>query len=212
MGPLKEIEDDLKSTYSILTERGILSGFYFGIVFTVILLSIKEFTSYGNSLILLFAMSVFIGLIISNISYECLMPIFRHYSDKIVLKYAKKVIQETKPSEKSDEPKLLFRDYDDLRKFREKYLSNNEVPYKNQILTHLKLRQDLTYIASTNLAAILILIGLEFKFEPNSTEINLLLPILGITLISSGVGIFMRAKFLGKYIGYAQSDTFQTKS
>ncbi len=188
----KEIEENIKSTYSLLTERGILGGMYFGLMTFCMLLSVKDFQVFFQNFPWVLLVSTIIGIIISNISYELFLPVFR-ISNKIVLNSANNILV------------TKFANYKTLRKFREDFLaedSNSQL--KGRIKVDEKQRQTLTYLASTCIVTFLFHILIYRLYETDSRVVIMVFSIAGFVMISTFIGIIARANSLGCYIGLAQ--------
>ncbi|MCF6130603.1 hypothetical protein L1S35_13040 [Flavobacterium sp. AS60] len=193
MGTLKDIEDNMKSTYSLLSERGILGGLYFGIIIFCILLSIKNFDDNKDFFPWIILMTTVIGIIMSNISYELFMPLFRLISNPVVLARANVINTKEK-----------FKDYKEIRVFRESFLNKvGNDHLKNKIKNDEKLRQTSTYLASTNIVTSLFLFLCNNCYTLNVTLKYFVMMTLGFMFLATLIGIFSRARSLGFYIGLA---------
>ncbi len=194
MGTLKNIEDNLKSTYSLLSERGILGGLYFGSILFIIIIQLPDRLNIEYPWILL--VTSLLGILISNISYELFLPVFRFISRGLVLKGANNAISNNKDD-------MQFRKYEDLREYREIFLnSESNLHLKDRIKGHENLRITLTYIASTNITSLVFMIIFSTYFQISRELIFLIYFTIFFAFISTLIGILMRAYFLGKYIGY----------
>ncbi len=197
MKVLKDVEENIKYSYSLLSERGILGGLYFGIAMFCILFSIPQFYKDENIFPWILLITTVIGVIVSNISYELFMPLIRLISNPIVRLRANNAI-------KLKERK--FNTYDELRTFREEYLNGVEnIHFKEKIKNDEKLRQTMTYLASTN---IIIFIFLAICCNYFTTDAIIIL-FIRLTLYFIGlatlVGILARSWSLGFLIGIARN-------
>jgi hypothetical protein len=178
----------------LLSERGILGGVYFGIIFFALTSSALAFdvTKYGFPWILL--MTTLIGIIISYISYEICLPLFKWISKGLVLRGANYNIG-----------KNHFKEYKDVRNFRETFLNENSNPHiKERIRGYLKIRITLTYLAATNITAFSFLCIFKSYFETNEILTFLIFLTIIFVFISSLIGILTRSWSLGLYIGLAK--------
>lgn len=196
MSVLKDFEDNLKSSYSLLSERGILGGIYLGIILFGLLITASSFDAnkYGFQWILL--ITTVLGIIIGNISYELFMPLFRLISQIIVLNGANNTIGEK-----------YFVKYNEVRNFREAFLNKNSNKHlKDRIQCQEKFRITLTYFASTNITAFAFTLITNKTLNPSHDFIILVYMTIFFVLISTFVGILSRAWSLGVYIGLAYNE------
>lgn len=193
MAEIKDIEENMKSTYSLITERGILGGLYFGFLLFCIFLSIPKFNSNKEIFPWVLLINAVVGIIISNISYELFLPLFRLISGPLVKIKANKIRTTGK-----------FNDYKELRAFREEFLNDDANTHlKGRIKSDEKIRQTLTYIASTNMVIFGFSIICFSVYRTDESFKFLIDVIIGFVFISTFAGILLRAWSLGSYIGLA---------
>jgi hypothetical protein len=143
-----------------------------------------------------------IGIIISNISFEALIPVY-NLTRHIVLKKANSIIDHKQ-----------FNNYNELRLYREEYLSNgSNIQIKERIRGHEKYRTTLTYINSTSVASFLFVLYFNWKISIVDVHLSSLLQtIITFVFIVTLIGIFRRANSLGLYIGLAYKNDNPTNS
>lgn len=196
MSTIKDVEDNLKTTYSLLSERGILGGIYLGIILFGLLITTSSFdaSKYGFPWILL--ITTILGIIISNISYELFMPMFRLFSKELVMKGANKTIG-----------KKHFVKYEEVRNFREVFLNKDlNMHLKERIRGHEKLRVTLTYLAATNITSFGFILISSIFLKPTLELLFLIYTIVSFVFVSTSVGILTRAWAQGIYIGLAYNE------
>ncbi len=199
---LKDIEDNLQSAYSLLSERGILGGLYFGIILFSLIISTPNLVDSRIGFLWILLITTAIGIIISNISYEFLMPLFRFVSKWLVLRGAKKTGRG-----------VDFKSYSDLRNYRERFLQTSSNSHlKNRIRGHEKLRITLTYIACTNVILIVLVKRFSTMFKPDSTLLEIAYVLIIFVFIATLVGILSRAWSLGEYIGLGWNEEHEAQS
>ena len=195
MAGIKDVGENLKSTYSLISERNVLAGFYFGIVLFATFLATSEIKEYKDFLPWILIMTLIFGIIISNIAHELLLSVFRFISSPVVRKSTNKVVAEKDK---------VFINYKEIRKFRELFLSSDDnLHLKTRIKKDEKLRQTLTSIASTNIVNFLFQIAIINLYETRSNLITLIFLVMGFIFISTLIGIIIRAQSLGRHIGIA---------
>lgn len=196
MSAIKDIEENLKSTYSLLSERGILGGIYLGIIIFSLLLSTSSFdaSKYGIPWILL--LTTILGIILSNISYELFMPMFRLISKGLVLYGANKSIG-----------RKQFTKYTEVRNFRETFLNKDlNMHIKERIRGQEKFRITLTYLAATNITAFGFIVVSNSLLKPIPNVVYLIYIMVLFVFISTLAGILTRAWSLGIYVGLAYNE------
>lgn len=191
----KEV-DSIVSAFSFISERGVLSGIYLGSFCFGLVLSNDQFTSDVYSW--LAGICFLIGLILSNITYEFLLTPYRWFTEPVAVKSFHKTVQ-------LDSAKTEIKNYQDLRKFRERFLVSTDSPerLKNSILKDEKLRQTLTYISSSS---ILILIGLiaasqDINFSKETIRLETWIALY--VLIATLLGEISRSASIGRFLGFS---------
>ena len=186
---------NLGEIFSYVTERGVLSGLYIGIIaFGIFVGSEQEVTADAYPWILLIC--TILGLIIGNITYEVLIPILRLISDPLLVRSFHKVA--------GKDAKRKYPTYNDIRTLREKCLvSDCPERLKGDVVKDEKLRMTLAYLVTSSIACYLLIIIAERLVHVNDVVIIAEKTIVGYTFFATLIGRFGRVWSLGKSIGRA---------
>lgn len=165
----------------------LVAGFFNGAEFN--LKDLKEI-----SFILPFVL--IIGMIVSHLFYEALLPIHRILSIPKVLQGYREVAKEIKDSKSQD--------YEFLRSFRHEFLgSNAPESLKYELNKDMELRQFLTYLFSSSIGAIFFIIPLGLWLNEKKGIMFIELVIVLIALIYTTFGHKNRSYALGRSYGNA---------
>jgi hypothetical protein len=187
---------DIGEVFSYVTERGILSGLYIGIIAFGIFLGNQQAMVATDASSWVALICMILGLIIGNVTYEVLIPLLRWITDPFLARgFYRNVGRDAKQK---------FPTYKEIRRFREEFMaSDNPARLKENIIKDEKLRLMLAYFVTSSIASYTIILISEQIINVCDvviiTEKILVLYILVMTLI----GRFVRASSLGRNIGHA---------
>lgn len=184
------------SSFSFVSERGVLSSLYVGIVAFVVVVTNQQLAIGTDAYLWLAAICVILGLVASSVTYELFVPLLRHLSEPFVLWSFHRTVNSNSLAHISN--------YAELRKFRELFLSSdNHEHLKTAIRIEERLLQTLTYLASTSILALVILV-LARQYLNTSRGLVLASSVFAVyVLIASLIGEMARSSSIGRAIGIA---------
>ncbi len=200
--------DSILSTLSFISERGILGGIYLGSFCFVFVLANDQIKS--DTYPWLAGIFFLLGLIFSNITYEFMLMPLRPFSEPVVLNSFHAMV------EKSPE-QTKIKKYNKLREFRELFFASNGSEHlKSLIHKEDKLRLTLTYLLSSNiLILIILLVANQNALFVNQNAgiykeiIQFEIWIALFTLVTTLFGEFSRSQAIGRSIGLAYKEHFK---
>jgi hypothetical protein len=196
--------DTASSAYTFLSERGILSGFYVGMLAFGVILG-NSITSINSEFYIWLAIICFVfGLIIANVSYEVFLPVFRSITDVMLVKSFHQTAK--------GDAKKKFPNYAEIRIFRESFIASNAPDHlKAKILKDEGLRLTLTYLNSASIVGFLILFVAFRYYSVYPSVISIEVIVNSFIFIMTFIGRFPRSSSLGVDIGIAYLHTIQNQ-
>ena len=192
--------ENVKDAFAFISERGVLGGLYLGSIIFSLVLGTPTITAESGLLPWAIAVCLLIGLIIANVTYELLLPMFQFLTNWIARLAFKRQLR----SKTTSEEQQHFSKYDQVRTFRELFLaSEGDEHLKERIKKDEKLRQTLTYFATASLAAAAItyIAATGFEIDPDIKTVDS--GVVIYILIASLVGQAARSYSFGRSVGLA---------
>ncbi|MDN5088358.1 hypothetical protein [Aliarcobacter butzleri] len=188
--------DNIKEIIGIISGRGILGSLYIGTIIFWLLVSISEVGSQTTLIPWIQFTCFIIGYIITQITYEMMLPFFRWKSSYFIIRlYNKNVNDSAKKVNK----------YDKLRELREELLASSiSQNLKDRIIKDENIRQILTHLIITSLLSLLIVHASIYVSVNEKVRVIELIVIYYI-LVSSLIGFVARSCSFGRNIAIAKN-------
>jgi len=202
---MAELSDSVKDAFSFISERGVLGGIYLGSVVFGLFLASPQITAQSSLLPWLAVLCLLLSFIITSITYELLLPLFRLTTNPIARLALKRAVGH-------EVANSLFSDYGKIRRFRELFLASDGADHlKTRIKKDEKLRQTLTYFATASIAALTVIITADNWFQINATVKKIELVAVVYILIGTLIGQVFRSYSFGWVVAFAFIATDETK-
>lgn len=190
---------DVKSVsgiFGFISERGVISGLYIASICFGLILGTEQFTIATQLHVWIASACILTGLIVSNITFEVLITPCRWLTSRITLKRFNKTLIK--------EGKGVIHTYDQLRQWREDYLaSDHSQHYKARIEKDERLRNTVSYLATSSILALAMLITATYKFPVKRFVLEVEYIVVSYVLITSWLGMITRSANMGRTIALA---------
>ncbi len=188
------MNDNMKQTFSIINERGIVGGIYLGVILFVIILMGSQTPKDNNVLAWVFSSCFLMGFILSSVSYEIFMPLIRIITNIFVLKGFNHKLNGNN-----------IDSYQDIRTIRATLLSSDLADNsKKRIINDENIRQILTFLITSSIFLIIFIFFYGRLFSISDMLLVSVLSIITYILVCSAIGVLLRSFYLGANIASAK--------
>jgi len=193
-----ETAESIKDAFSFISERGVLGGLYLGTLIFGLIFGSHQIVNLSEYLIWLAVLAFVSGFIITSISYELLMPVFRPLTSAIARYAFNKTVTGSQLTG------FTSLSYKQIREFREIFRSKADAAHLGARITEEeKLRQTTTYFTTSSIVALLSIYWLSRLFHIDDKVVKIESVIVAYILIATLLGQVFRSFSFGRAIAFA---------
>lgn len=193
MSELLKLTETIAASSKIM-KRSILSAFYLASLAFLLMVELDQDAALKALAVL--PVFVLLGVVVAHGAYEFILPVYQRISSIRVMMGFLDIVGKNNM--------LGITDYNDLRRWRATYLEGDDSRYyRETLLKDMEMRQVLTYLAASSLAAIFLLVLAFFWKHGNPSIVKGEMAFSIFLLLISSVGHWNRSFALGRSHAHA---------